>query len=167
MLSIRPLADEHKRASFYSGEPALDSYLRETANQHTRRDLARTFVLVDEQTPNDVMGYFTLTLCMVEASDLPSAIAKRLPRKLPGVKLGRLAVSVDHQGQGHGGRLLIRALMETAAIAERAGTYALFVDAKRDSVVPFYRRYGFDSFPSQPLVLFLTTAAIRKVLGAR
>lgn len=167
MLEIQPLSDAHERSEFNSGEVDLDRYLRETAGQHARRDLARTFVLVDDEAPFGVLGYFTLTLCTAASSDLSADLARKLPRTLPGVKLGRLAVDRNHQNKGHGARLLMRALRESVGIADRAGSYALFVDAKHSGVVPFYRAFGFIPLPSQKLVLFLPTAAIRRLVLTR
>ena len=165
MLEILLLDETHDRAGFECGEPALDRYLAETASRHARCDLARTFVLIDQDSPRVVLGYATLTLCTVAASDLPADLARRLPRSLPGVKLGRLAVDRRAQGKGRGVRLLMRALEETIAIADRAGGHALFVDATHAGVVPFYQRLGFTPLPSQPLVLFVTTASIRKLVA--
>ena len=164
VFEIEPLADHHDRTSFECGEPALDRYLRETAMQHGRRDLARTWVLVGTDDPARILAYCTLTLCSIIAMDLPAVIAKRLPRTLPGLKLGRLAVDRISQGHGHARRLIIRVFEETVSIADRAGGYALFVDAKHDGVVPFYVGYGFTPLVSQPLTLFLPTASIRKLL---
>ncbi len=166
-LHIVPLGDDHDRQHFDCGEPVLDRYLREVAGQHARRDLARTFVLIEQAAPARILGYFTLTICTVDASNMPSDLARKLRHTLPGVKLGRLAFDRSEHGKGYGTRLLMRSLAETVAIADRAGSYALFVDAKHDGVVPFYRAFGFIALPSQPLTLFMPTASIRKLIDRR
>ncbi len=66
MLKTELLSGNHDRESFDCGEPALNEFLLKTARQHIRKGISRTFVLIDETVPNDILGYYTLTvLCNI------------------------------------------------------------------------------------------------------
>ncbi|OGA46318.1 MAG: GNAT family N-acetyltransferase [Betaproteobacteria bacterium RIFCSPLOWO2_12_FULL_62_58] len=160
MLSIQPLRGNHDRSRFDSGSGELDLWLRQTAQQHQRRGISKTFVAVADDEPSRVLGFYALTACEVVSQDLPDDLAKRLPRKVPGIRLGRLAVDRTVQGQGLGELLLMDALDRARRVLEHVGVHALFVDAKDERAAAFYRKYGFRPLPEQPLQLVLVLAGL-------
>lgn len=155
MLSIQPLTGRHERSAFESGSAQLDAWLRQIAQQHQRRGISKTFVAVADDAPSRILGYYALTACEILAEELPGDLAKKLPRKVPGIRLGRLAVDRSVQGQGLGELLLVNAITRTKNVLEHVGVHALFVDAKDKEAAGFYRRYGFRPLPSDPLRLVL------------
>ena len=158
MLSIQPLTGRHERSAFESGNAQLDAWLRQTAQQHQKRGISKTFVAVASDAPSRILGYYALTACEVLTEDLPEDLAKKLPRQVPGVRLGRLAVGRSVQGQGLGELLLVDAITRTQLVLEHVGVHALFVDAKDEPAAGFYRKYGFRPLPSDPLRLVLPLA---------
>ena len=150
--SIEPLSADHDRAGFDCGSEPLNRFLQQVARQHSEKGLSRTFVMVNETAgiPKPVLGYFSLSATEADTEHLPPAIARKLPRKIPAARMGRLAVSKAMQGQGLGSILLIEALRRTAHAADELGICGLFVDAKDDRAAGFYRRFGFESLPEQP-----------------
>ena len=150
----------HDRSRFDSGSGELDLWLRQTAQQHQRRGISKTFVAVADDEPSRVLGFYALTACEVVSQDLPDDLAKRLPRKVPGIRLGRLAVDRTVQGQGLGELLLMDALDRARRVLEHVGVHALFVDAKDERAAAFYRKYGFRPLPEQPLQLVLVLAGL-------
>ena len=150
----------HDRSRFESGSGELDLWLRQTAQQHQRRGISKTFVAVADDEPSRVLGFYALTACEVVSQDLPDDLAKRLPRKVPGIRLGRLAVDRTVQGQGLGELLLMDALDRARRVLEHVGVHALFVDAKDERAAAFYRKYGFRPLPEQPLQLVLVLAGL-------
>ena len=160
MPVITPLNRDHDRSGFDCGIPALNTFLKVTARQHNDKGISRTFVLTD--TTPQILGFFTLTLCEVNAPKLPPTLAARYPNHgLPAVRLARLAVSRKQQGKGYGELLLAEAIHRTLLIADQAGLIGLFVDAKDDKARTFYERYGFLVLPEEPLRLFLPIATLR------
>lgn len=155
MLSIRPLTGRHDRNAFESASEPLDAWLRQTAQQHQRRGISKTFVAAADDAPLRVLGYYALTACEILTEQLPPHLAKRLPRKVPGIRLGRLAVDRAVQGQGLGELLLMDAIERSRRVLEHIGVHALFVDAKDERAAAFYRKYGFRPLPSDPLRLVL------------
>ena len=110
---------------------------------------------VQETAPSVILGYFALTLTEVDTHALPETLARKLPRLIPGVRLGRLAVDRQHQGKRLGELLLMDAMARVRAIREQAGAVGLFVDALDTQAAEFYARYGAIAFLDAPLKLFL------------
>lgn len=167
MRRIEPLAKSHDRDGFDCGSEPLNVFLRQTARQHATRGISRTFVLVEEGAPEPkpILGFFSLNLCEIESESLSAEQAKRLPRNVAGVRLGRLAVAKSLQGQGLGKLLLVAAMKKFLEIFRAAGGIGLFVDAKDQKAKGFYEHYGFVSLPSNQLQLFLPVATILEALA--
>lgn len=117
------------RRAFESASAQLDAWLRQTAQQHQRRGISKTFVAATEEAPSRILGFHALTVCEVVADELPEDLARKLPRRVPGIRLGRLAVDRSVQGQGLGELLLMDAIKRAKLVLEHVGVHALFVDA--------------------------------------
>ncbi len=97
-MQVRPLTGSHKRQDFDCGRQELNDWLRQVARQHQEKGLSKTFVATREETPDRICAYYALTLAELENHHLPEAWRKKLPRRIPGVRLGRLAVDRQYQG---------------------------------------------------------------------
>jgi len=162
LFHVEMLGPQHDRATFRSGSAPLDRYFSEQVKQDVRRRVAACFVaLTDDQR---VAGYYTLAAVAILLSELPPALAKKLPRypTVPAVRMGRLAVAKEFKGKGLGGALLADAL-QRACNAEIAA-FALVVDAKDKVAAAFYAHHGFSAFAASPLTLFLPLATARTQL---
>lgn len=166
MKQIELLGKHHDREAFDCGENALNLFLQRTARQHIQKGLSRTFVLVDREQPSVIIGFFTLILCEVQVDCLPPRWAKKYPAIVPGVKLARLGVSKDCQGQGIGSILLVEAMKRALVIAENAGVIGLFVDGKSEGVKGFYQRFGFEGTKEHPLLLFLPLSTVKGLIDS-
>jgi GNAT superfamily N-acetyltransferase len=163
---IEPLSKSHDRGGFDCGSEPLNVFLKQTARQHAERGISRTFVLVDENAsePKPILGFFSLNLCQVKSDALSPEESKRLPRDVSAVRLGRLAVTKDHQRRGFGKILLIGAMTKFVEIFNTAGGIGLFVDAKDHEAKLYYQRFGFVSLPANELELFLPVKTIQEAL---
>ena len=125
--------------------------------------MAASFVLV--LPDGGVGGYYTLSAAGIEVTELPTAIACRLPKYLlvPATLLGRLAVNQNHQGKGYGRFLLADALFR--AVRSEIASFAVVVDAKNETARRFYERESFLPLPDQPMRLFRPMADIAKLFG--
>ena len=92
--------------------------------------------------------------------------AKKLPRDVAGVRLGRLAVAKTYQRQGIGKTLLVAAMGKFIEIFNSAGGIGLFVDAKDQDARRYYEQFGFVSLPSNELELFLPVRTIHEALAS-
>jgi GNAT superfamily N-acetyltransferase len=154
-MLIQALTGSHDRRGFDCGRAELNDWLVRVARQHQDKGLSKSFVAVQEWAPAVILGYYALTLTEVDTSALPERYAKRLPRIIPGVRLGRLAVCRLHQGKGLGELMLVNAIERVQAIRAHAGAVGLFIDAIDEQAVGFYTRYGAVPFLDAPLKLFL------------
>jgi GNAT superfamily N-acetyltransferase len=163
------LTKSHDREGFDCGSEPLNSFLKQTARQHEERGISRTFVLVeeDDSDPKRILGFFSLNLCQVKTDDLPPEEAKRLPRSVPGIRLGRLAVAKELQRQGVGRTLLVGAMGKFMEIFNSAGGIGLFVDAKDLDAKRYYEQFGFVSLPTNELELFLPLRSIQEALSGK
>lgn len=154
-MQIQPLAS-HDRPGFDCSRAELNAWLQQVARQHQDKGLSRTYVAAEPHAPERICGYYALTLAELQTQHLPPAWRKKLPSRIPGVRLGRLAVALTHQGQGLGELLIVDALQRTRRIADEAGGIGLFVDAIDARAAAYYQRLGFVAAPDQPLLLFLS-----------
>lgn len=159
---LEPLGEERDRSLFRCGEDALDRYFQTQVTQDIRRHVANCFVAVEAVT-STIAAYYTISAASIPLIDLPPDETKRLPRypTVPAVRIGRLAVDQRFQGRGLGAALLADAA--TRALKADAAAFTLLVDAKNDSAIAFYERFGFRPLASQPRTLFLPLATAQKI----
>jgi ribosomal protein S18 acetylase RimI-like enzyme len=163
-FAIEPLAKTHKRSDFTCGNDRIDSYFRETVSQDVKRKYATCFV-VREITTDRVAGFYTLSSSNVPLTEVPDALAKKLPRypTVPAVLIGWLGRHSDYGGQGLGEVLLFDAIkiIATAPI----GAHAIFADAIDDKAAAFYAAFGFESLIRRPRTLYLPVVAALSLLS--
>ena len=159
-MQVLPLTGSHDGQSFDCGRSELNGWLQQVANQHQKKGLSKTFVAVREEEPMRICAYYALTLSELDSHHLPEAWRKKMPRRAPGVRLGRLAVDLHYQGKQLGELMLMDGLTRAQRIHQEAGGIGLFVDAMDEQAAAFYRRYGFESAPDQSLLLFLPVQVI-------
>jgi hypothetical protein len=56
----------HQRGSFNSGNAGRDRYLRQFAGQHAKLGFSRTFVLLDSDLPEEIIGFYSLSAAQVD-----------------------------------------------------------------------------------------------------
>lgn len=152
---IRSLDAAVDTSQFCCGNDTLDDYIRRYASQDAKRDVARVFVATPVDSPR-LAGFFTLSAGSVNCSDLPIALARKLPRyPVPVALLGRLAVDQDFQGKGLGSILLADACQKVAQASAVLAVAGIIVDAKDESSASFYRYFGFMPLPGLPERLIL------------
>lgn len=157
-MRILSLTGDHNRQSFDCGRAELNDWLRRVARQHQDKGLSRAFVAIQEESPASICGYYALTLTEIDHRHLPDTIRKKSPQRIPGIRLGRLAVDQRYQGKKLGELLLVDALTRARRIHEEAGVVGLFVDAIDERAAGFYRHFGFTAAPDHPLMLVFPIA---------
>lgn len=166
-LRIEPLSRTHNRQGFDCGSIDLNRYLRNTARQHSEKGISRTFVLVEDEAPTEILGFFTLASCEILVDKLPRKYAKKYPNRTAAAKLARLAVARDMQKKGLGAHMMLDAMDRILRVSEHLGVIGFFVDAKNAEAAIFYQQFGFIPLPDNPLELFLPLATIRQAFRAR
>lgn len=141
-MRVERLADHHDLSSFDCGVQSLNGWLRAHALDNQRRNLSRTFVLVDDA--GQVAGCYSLTMGGVRCEALPA----RYGRGLPGYEIGmvllaRLAVARGRQGIGLGRDLLIEAIERAARAGQDAAARFIAVDPIDANARSFSAAFGF------------------------
>ena len=166
-LAIVLLAADHARKAFDCGQADLNRYLQQTAQQHQKKQVSRTWVAVRPEQPARILGFYTTTLAEIPADHLNPIDAKKLPKGcLPVVRLSRLAVDQQHQGLQIGQRLLIDAMLRTVRLLEDFAIVALVVDAKDDKAAAYYQHFGFIPLQDDPLKLYLPAQTLLEIYAS-
>ena len=168
-FSIHVFEKVYQRDSCDCGVDDLNRYLRTQARQDMDRGAAVVYVTVPFGQPTEIAGYYSLSSTATRLDDLPEPTRKKLPRYplVPATLIGRLAVDQAFRGRRRGESLLIDALDRSLTASETVASAAVIVGAKDDTSAAFYARYGFISFPDQPLRLFIAMRAVEQLANQR
>ena len=157
----------HDRSGFACGEPALDAFLQRHAHQNMRKGISQTWVLVPQDEPITIAGYYCLAPAEVDLANLQPADARPLPPyPIPCFRMGRLARALRWRGEGIGALLIGLAVERALQARQSVGGYALIVDAKGEEAKTFYRRYGFRPHLDTPNSLYLPLGGQEKTTRA-
>lgn len=167
-LIIIPLDNQLSKESFDCGFKSLNDYLRKYANQDQKRGISRTFVAINNELDQQILGYYSISMAQIEIDSLPEENRKKLPRyPIPAMRLARLAVDQSQQGKGLGETLLFHVLCKATKFYQEIGIAGVIVDASNERARNFYLKYDFVplivSSADYPLPLFLTIKSILKL----
>lgn len=161
-VQIQPLSSTHNCKGFNCGTSPLNEWLATMASQQQTKNIARTFVLVDDSAPETILGFYTLAVGEVSCDVFTNP--SKYPNRVPIARLGRFAVHASMQGKGFGQYLLLNALERVAEASLHMGIAAIVVDAKDTKAADYYRGYDFTPSPVNPLQLFLSTKGLQAAL---
>jgi GNAT superfamily N-acetyltransferase len=167
-VSIRRLAPSDDRQDFHSGNHDLDRFFARYAGQNQfRHHIGVTYVAIADA--GKIVGFATITASELMTRAIPEPLRKGLPAyPLPVLRVARLAVDQQAQGQGVAQSLLRAVFTLAHRMSEDMGCLGVAVDAKPEAV-GFYRKLGFISLEvlagelgerPQPLPMFLELGAI-------
>ena len=155
-----PLHESHDISRFDCGVEALNTYLKQYAQQAQKRDGARTYVV---RKDNLVVAYYTIVFGSIVWNAAPDNVRKGLGKyPIPVMIVARLAVDKRWADRGLGNSLLLDALQKAVTASEIAGLRAVIVDAKDDLAKAFYERRGFRPWPVGSNRLFVTLPELKK-----
>ena len=153
----------HKKSAFECENELLTNYFKHQANQDIKRQLARCFVLADEE--HEVKGYYTISSSSIDRDLIPDTIKNKLPKSytdIPVILLGRLARDIKHKGTGIGELLLLDALKRCYDVTLNLGCMAVVVDPIDENAKAFYTKYGFILLPDSNR-MFMAMATVVKL----
>ncbi len=140
------IAAEHDVASFDSGEALLDDWLRERAFDNLNSGASRTYVACPSGSQR-VAAYYALAMGSIAARDVTARMRRNMPREIPSVILGRLAVDRSVQGYGLGARMLRDAVLRSLRAAGEISARLVIVHAISARAEAFYLHHGFTKLP--------------------
>jgi len=139
-IEVRLLREADDRSRFESGEDHLDLFFRRYAGQNQfRHHIGATYVAVEGGI---IVGFATVTVGHIEIANLPANLKKKFPDyPLPILRLARLAVDKNAQGQSIGEHLLRAVFSIATQLRETLGCVGVVVDAK-PGAERYYARFG-------------------------
>ncbi len=141
MIKCELLAN-HDCKAFDCEDEALNRFLKQYAKQQGKRNLSKTYVLIDDENPKIILGFYCLSALHVTPDIVPlDGFPKQMD--IPAMLIGRLAVDKTMKGKGYSKFLIAHALLNVKRVAEIAGIALVVVDAKNEQLIPFYEKLGF------------------------
>ncbi|MBN8646414.1 MAG: GNAT family N-acetyltransferase [Caulobacterales bacterium] len=160
-----PISKSHNRAEFDCGDDALNEFIHQHARKSHEKGGSKTFCAISNSTPNQILGFYSLSPASVEFARAPEIIKRGLAKyDIPLFRLGRLAVNTSQQGEGLGGQLLVAAAKRCYLAAQSVGGVGLLIDAKNIRVKQWYESYGAIGLVDTELSLIMHMATIEKAL---
>ena len=159
--TIALLRSDHDTSGFDSGEPALDDWLRKRAIHNLQAGASRTYVACPPDEPV-VEAYYALSMGQILAAEALGSMRRNMPRYIPSVILGRLAVDRRRQGTGLGRAMLADAVRRTLRASAEVSARLIVVHAISDEAEAFYLRHGFVRLPVDTPTLALDLNKLRR-----
>ena len=156
------LTPDQALATFDSGVPALDDWLKRRALANEQAGGSRTYVVC---AGGRVVGYYALATGGVAQAAATGRVRRNMPDPVPVMVLGRLALDRAYQGRGLGAGLLRDAILRTLQAAELGGIRAILVHAISEEAKRFYERHGFVASLVDPMTLMIAVADAKKALS--
>lgn len=158
--SLHPSLDY---SGFDCGNEALNAFLIKRAKTEEAQRLSKTKIARNEN--NEIVGFYTISPAVVAKNYLDNSEGRGIPySEVPAIRIGRLAVSKQHQRSGIGKAILKEALCRCLQLSNQMGGRVVLVDAKDDKAILFYAKFGFKTIQQNPLILVLKISTIEKAL---
>ena len=162
LVSIKEIQRKSILKKFDCGIEKLNEFLLRYAIRNDELGIGRTFVALNSN--NHILGYFTLATAQVAYQEVPDEYKGKLPKyPIPALRIARLAVNKELQGNGIGKWLLSQVFIKAVQVSDITGLYLIIVDAKETSK-SFYEHYGFQKFMDENLSYFMLLDTIRNAL---
>jgi predicted GNAT family N-acyltransferase len=152
---------KHRREEFDCGVAALNDFLQLRARKEMEAGTSACFVIVPEDNPGVVAGYYTLSAATVQRTAMPESVTKKLSRyhEFPATLLGRLARDLRFKGQQIGERLMASVLHRAVRASEEVASWAIVTDPKDEKAREFYASFGFQTLTEYRQFITMKSAA--------
>lgn len=160
------LTAAHELDDFRCGEEALDVWLRERALANTEVAASRTYV-VCPLGARRVIGFYALAMGQILNAEATGAMRRNMPRQIPAVILGRLAIDKAWQGKGVGPALLNDAVTRALRASKEVSARLLIMHAISAAAEAFDLHHGFTRLPVEQPTLALDLVKFEKVPASK
>ena len=143
--------------AFSCGNHSLDYFFQKYARKNDQIGYGKTFVAVEGK---EIVGFFTLSSAQIEFESFPKKLGPEIPKyPIPCIRIARLAVSKDKQGQGYGKELLKQAFLKIVYASLNIGIRIVLVDAKESSK-SFYEHFGFQPLKEDGSTYYMNMSTV-------
>ena len=162
LVSIKEIQRKSLLKNFDCGIEQLNEFLSRYAIKNDELGIGRTFIALNSS--NHILGYFTLATAQVAYQEIPDECKGKLPKyPIPALRIARLAVNEELQGNEIGKWLLSQVFIKAVQVSDITGLYLIIVDAKETSK-SFYEYYGFQRLVDEELSYFVVVDTVRKAI---
>lgn len=140
----------------------LDDWLRQRAWNNLQSAASRTYVVCLTGS-SQVVGYFSLSMGQILAQEVTGAMRRNMPRFIPAVTLGRLAIDRAYQGKGLGVGLLANVVERALRASQDVSARLIIAHAISASAEAFYLHHGFTRLPVDTPTFALDLVKVAKV----
>jgi GNAT superfamily N-acetyltransferase len=155
------LTEAHDSSAFDSGEPVLDDWLRRRAWNNLQVAASRTYVVCPTGSEK-IVGYFALSMGQILAQEATGSMRRNMPKHIPAVTLGRLAIDRAWQGKGLGRALLHDVVRRSMRASNDISARLVIVHAISPAAEAFYLHHGFTRLPVETPTLALDLVKFQK-----
>ncbi|WGJ16162.1 GNAT family N-acetyltransferase [Methylocapsa sp. D3K7] len=148
------LTEAHDSSTFDSGEPVLDDWLRRRAWDNLLMAASRTYVVCPKGSKR-IVGYFALSMGQILAQEATGSMRRNMPKHIPAILLGRLAIDRAWQGKGLGRALIADAVRRSQRASSEVSARLVIVHAISPAAEAFYLHHGFTRLPVETPTLAL------------
>lgn len=164
-IEIVQISKKIKAKNFNCNIEELNRYLRQFAIPNDKKNIGKTFVAVKKTEHTIPIGYYTVSMAQILFNDLPDSIKKGLPRyPIPAMRIGKLAIDSNFQGNHIGAKLLKDALLRAVRISSQVALHFIIVDAIDEKAKSFYLKYGFTALDENPLTLVISLETVKMAM---
>lgn len=156
------LTEEHDASSFDCGEPVLDDWLRHRAWHNLQVAASRTYV-VSPRGSNRIAGYFALSMGQILAQETTGSMRRNMPKHIPAIMLGRLAIDRAWQGKGLGSALLSDVVSRSQRASTEVSARLVIVHAISPAAEAFYLHHGFTRLPVESPTLAIDLLKLKNL----
>lgn len=156
------LTEAHDSSAFDSGETVLDDWLRHRAWDNLQVAASRTYVVCSKGS-HRIAGYFALSMGQILAHETTGSMRRNMPKQIPAVMLGRLAIDRTWQGKGLGRALLADAVRRSLRASGEVSARLMIVHAISPAAEGFYLHHGFMRLPVETPTLALDLVKFQKL----
>lgn len=107
---------------------------------------SRTYVVCPTDSYR-IAGYFALSMGQILAQEVIGSMRRNMPRTIPAVILGRLAIDLAWQGNGLGRALLAEVMRRSVLASSEVSARLVIVHAISPAAEAFYLHHGFTRLP--------------------
>lgn len=157
------LTKEHDASSFDSGEPVLDDWLRNRAWDNLQLAASRTYVVCPSETRR-IVGYYALSMGQILAEETTGAMRRNMPKSIPAVLLGRLAIDREWQGRGLAKAILADVVRRALRASHEVSARLVIVHAISSAAETFYIHHGFTRLPVDSPTFALDLVKLQKLV---
>ncbi|MGN1271970.1 MAG: GNAT family N-acetyltransferase [Lactobacillus sp.] len=131
---------ENLSQNFDSTNEGIDDFFRKNCLKYEKNQKLRTFVLVDVNNSNKIVGFFSSTVGLLSQSIKKDDGTYKVDR--PYINLAYFAIDRNYQGQGIGRALMMEFFSMCMVIGLYTGVQLIYLESVCESV-SFYKKLGY------------------------